>query len=204
MKNNTTMMKHLPAAAAMTLLPAAAFAHPGHPGHGGFHGFGGGFMHPLLGVDHLLAILAVGLLSARAGGRTLRLVPAAFVVAMALGAAAGAARVAVPFVEQWIALSVLFLGLALAAAWKPALRVAAPAAAFFALFHGLAHGAEIPAGSGALLYGTGFMAATIALLGSGIAARMAVDRLPASLSPSRLPRVAGAAMSVAGVALLLA
>lgn len=203
MKQTQTTMKYLTAASVLALIPAVASAHPGHPGHVGQGSFGAGFAHPLLGVDHLLALLAVGLLSARAGGRTLRLLPALFIGAMAAGAVAGAARMALPFVEQGIALSVLCFGLVLAAAWRPALNIAAPAVAFFALFHGFAHGAEMPAGAAALAYGAGFMAASITVLASGAALGAASDRFANREAGLRIPRAAGAVMSIAGVALLL-
>ena len=98
-----------------------------HPGHGDATGFAHGFMHPLGGLDHVLAMVAVGLFAAHLGGRALWLVPATFVAVMALGGALGMAGVGLPFVETGIAVSVVVLGLAVA------LRLSIPTLAAMAL-----------------------------------------------------------------------
>ena len=113
------------------------------------HSYGGGgilsgFLHPILGLDHLLAMLAVGILSAQIGGRALWTVPATFVGVMAIGAFAGIGGLSVPVVEYGITLSVLILGLAILFGNRIPEWMALIAVAFFALFHGNAHGTEIP------------------------------------------------------------
>src|SRR5712691_9534094 len=94
------------AAAFLALAPTVAFAHPGHEGASLVHGF----LHPLGGVDHIVAMVAVGLLAARLGGRALWLVPASFVATMAVAGLAGMAGAGLPYVETGIALSVVVLG----------------------------------------------------------------------------------------------
>ena len=152
------------AAALLALTPTVAFAHPGHDGAG----LVSGFMHPLGGLDHIIAMVAVGLLAARIGGRALWLVPASFVTPMAVAGLAGSAGVGLPYVEAGIALSVVALGIV--AVFGVAMPVAAAMAlvAFFAVFHGYAHGAEMPETASGVLYGLGFVAATAMLHGIGI------------------------------------
>ncbi|MFO1146143.1 MAG: HupE/UreJ family protein [Rhodospirillales bacterium] len=122
-------MKRLPfhlsaVAAAMALLPTAALA---HTGVGDTAGFSHGFLHPLTGIDHILAMMMVGVFAWQLGGRALWLVPITFVLVMALGGALGVAGVDVPFVETGIALSVIVLGAVVA------FRVKAPVAIAMAL-----------------------------------------------------------------------
>src|SRR5437660_10938129 len=135
-------MRHgLMAAATLTLVPTAAFA---HPGIGDAHGFVQGFAHPLGGLDHVLAMVTVGLLAWQLGGRALWLVPASFVLAMAAGGALGMADIPVPFVEVGIAVSVIVLGTMVALGTKAPLAITMALAALFAIFHGHAHGSEMP------------------------------------------------------------
>jgi urease accessory protein len=183
-------MRFLPALAVLTLAPAAAFAHTG-----GEHaaGLAHGFMHPLGGLDHLLAMLAVGLFAFRLGGRALWLVPAAFAGTMALGGLAGLAGLELPAVEIGIGLSVVLFGLAIAAAWTPGAAVAGAFVAFFAVFHGYAHGAELPAESAALGYVAGFLAATALLHAAGIGF---------GALAARHARAAGGLIALAGLALV--
>ena len=183
---------------ALLALTGTALA---HPGHGDATGFTHGFMHPLGGLDHVLAMVAVGLFAAHLGGRALWLVPAAFVVVMAAGGALGIAGIAVPFVETGIALSVVVLGLAVA------LRVSVPVLAamalvgFFAVFHGDAHGAEMPVDASGAGYAAGFLAATALLHGIGIAIGLTVGKL-GDLAGRRAVQFAGGAMALAGIAIL--
>src|SRR5882724_12122920 len=107
--------------AALTLIPTAAFA---HPGIGDAHGFVAGFAHPLGGLDHILAMVTVGIFAWQLGGRALWLVPATFVLAMAAGGALGMAGVPVPFVELGIAASVIVLGAVVAFARRAPLAIA--------------------------------------------------------------------------------
>ncbi|MBI3503982.1 MAG: HupE/UreJ family protein [Proteobacteria bacterium] len=187
-------MRLVPAfAAAALLIPGAALA---HTGHGDVEELAHGFVHPLGGIDHLLAMFAVGLFAFRLGGRALWLVPAAFVGMMAVGGLLGFEAVALPFVETAIAFSLVAIGLAAAWGRTPTVAAAMALVGFFALFHGHAHGAELPAEAGALGYAAGFLAATALLHAAGIAAAFAVSRQTA------LVRASGGAVALAGVALL--
>ena len=188
-------------AAALVLVPSLALAHPGLPGH--THDVATGFLHPLGGLDHILAMVAVGLLAAQLGGRALWLVPASFVAAMAAAGLAGMAGVRLPMTEVGIAASVVVLGGAVA------LRLAMPVAAatalvgFFAMFHGYAHGLETPETASGLLYGLGFVAATALLHAVGIGVGLTVGRIEGAFGRN-LVRVAGSLAAVAGVVMLAA
>src|SRR5438552_13637461 len=120
-------------------LPSWAYA---HVGPGGSSGFLRGFSHPLTGLDHIVAMVAVGLWAAQRGGRSIWLVPVTFVIVMALGGVLGAAGIALPWVERGIIASVLVLGVLIAAAVRLPLAAATLLVGLFALFHGHAHGAE--------------------------------------------------------------
>jgi urease accessory protein len=174
----------------------SAFAHPGHH----FQGVMSGVAHPILGVDHLLAMVAVGLWAAQLGGRALWMVPGAFVALMAAGGALGTAGMPMPFVESGIAVSVLLMGLLIVSAAKAPLAASIPLVGLFALFHGHAHGAELPADAAVLSYSIGFLAATVALLGTGMGLGLLARRL---ISSRVLFRTAGAAISVCGLLLLV-
>jgi urease accessory protein len=181
---------------AMLVLAQGAWAHPGHEEAGGFMA---GFMHPLFGVDHLLAMLAVGLWAARLGGRAVWALPLTFMTAMGAGAALAFAGVGVPFVEPFVAASVLVLGLVLVSG--RAVQASAPfcVVAAFAIFHGVAHGAEIPAHAGRLVYLAGFIVATglIHIAGIGIA-----RLLNGTKQSSLLQRLAAAPIALAGAWML--
>lgn len=145
------------AAVAVALLPLGAAAHVagGIPG-----GFAGGFAHPLTGPDHFLAMLAVGIWGAQMGGRAVWRLPVAFPLIMAAGGVAGMAGLPLPGVETGIAVSVLVLGLAIAAVWRPADPIPLLLIAVFAIFHGYAHGTELPAAADPAAYAVGFVVAT--------------------------------------------
>jgi urease accessory protein len=179
------------------LLPTLAQAHPGIPGH--THGFANGLAHPLTGLDHICAMVAVGLWAAQRGGRALWLVPSVFVLVMILGGAMGMAAVPVSFVEPGIAASVLVLGVLIAAAVRLPLPVSAVLVGVFAIFHGYAHGAEMPGSVSGLAYGLGFVAATASLHLLGIGLGLLARRF----APARLVRYAGGAIAVCGVYLCL-
>ncbi|MCO6184609.1 HupE/UreJ family protein [Rhizobium sp. L1K21] len=185
---------HSAFAALAVVVPTAAFAHPGHPGAG----FGAGFMHPLSGADHLLAMIAVGFWAAMLGGRARLLVPAAFVSVMLSGAVFGIFGASIPMVEPTIAASVVVLGLLVAFDVKVPLAVASAVVAAAAFFHGFAHGAELPENSRALSYVGGFVAATILLHIVGLA----LGRLRMSNAGRMFGRMAGAITALAGFALL--
>ena len=186
------------AAAAVTLLPQLAFA---HTGVGDVHGFTHGFAHPLGGLDHLLAMVTVGIFAYQLGGRALGAVPARFDALMAAGGALGVSRAGVPFVELGIALSVVVLGAAVAFGVKAPLAAAMAIVGFFALFHGHAHGAEMPADASGLAYGLGFMSATALLHLAGLGLGMAIGCF-GEAHGEKFVRGAGAAVAVAGVGLL--
>jgi urease accessory protein len=153
--------------------PSAALAHPGAPY---VHGFEGGFAHPLAGADHILAMVTVGILAWQLGGRAIWIVPATFVLVMAL-AAALAAGVALPFLEVAIAASVVILGALVALNVRAPLAAAAGTVALFAIFHGHAHGSEMPIDLSAAAYAAGFILATALLHGIGVALGCALSRI---------------------------
>jgi urease accessory protein len=187
-------------AGAMVLLPEVASAHPGSAGH--MHGFGHGFSHPFGGIDHVLAMVAVGLLAAHLGGRALWLVPMSFVFVMTLAGVAGVTGAALPFEEIGIALSVVVLGLAIASQLNAPTFVAASLAGLFAVFHGYAHGVEMPASTLGLSYAFGFVCATVLLHATGIGLGVAIGRTEQP-NRRRIVQAGGAAISAAGIALLL-
>ncbi len=160
--------------AALAATTAPAFAHLDPQAHGSLLA---GFTHPLAGLDHLLAMVAVGLWAAQAGGRARLLVPAAFVTTMAAGFALAVSGVGLPFVEPAILASVVALGLLVAMAVRLDLALSAAVVGVFALFHGHAHGAELGA-AGAAAFGLGFAVATALLHAAGIGLGLAVARLP--------------------------
>jgi urease accessory protein len=193
-------MRRIALAASLVLVPSLALAHPGLPGHS--HDLAGGFMHPFGGLDHVLAMVAVGLLAAQIGGRALWLVPASFVAVMAAAGLAGMSGALLPLTEAGIALSVIVLGAAIAFRFAMPVAAAMALVGFFAIFHGYAHGVETPEGAAGLLYGLGFVAATAMLHGLGIGIGLAIGRLEASHG-RQLVRIAGSAAAVVGVVLLI-
>ena len=181
----------------MFFLPTLAFA---HTGVGATTGFGSGFAHPFGGFDHLLAMLAVGLWAAQMGDRALWAVPAAFVALMIFGGVLAVAGIHVPYVEGGILVSVLVLGILIAAAFKFPLMISASIVGVFALFHGHAHGAEMPLVAGAISYSLGFALATALLHAAGIVGGMMLQKM----NVEKVVRYAGAAIAVGGVYLALA
>ncbi|MDD5300871.1 MAG: HupE/UreJ family protein [Gallionella sp.] len=172
------------------LLPSFAYAHVGIGEHGGFlHGL----MHPASGLDHVCAMLAVGLWAAQMGGRSMWAVPLTFVGVMALG-------IGLPFVEQGIVLSVLLLGVLVAASVRLPLWLSGSVVGLFALWHGHAHGAEMPEPASGMAYALGFMLATASLHAAGIAFGLGMQRL----SHKRLVHAAGAGIALCGVYLAVA
>jgi urease accessory protein len=180
---------------AVFLLVTSAGAHA-HVIPGDVHGFGSGFAHPLLGFDHILAMIAVGLWAAQLGGRARWLVPASFVAVMALGGALAMAGLRVPFTEEGIMLSLLVFGILIAVAARFPLAASMAIVGLFAFFHGHSHGTEMPACAVGYVYGVGFMLATALLHATGIGLAYLAQSI-------RLPvvRWAGAAIAVASVCL---
>jgi len=165
--------------------------------HTGIHtvtGFASGLTHPLSGLDHLLAMIAIGLWAAQQGGRALWAVPATFVSALVLGGGLAWAGLSLPHVETGIASSVLVLGLLIATRRRWAVTAGMAIAAVFAIFHGYAHGLEMPQAASPALYALGFVLATSFLHGVGIAGSV-VGRYAI--------QVAGAVIAASGLAMLL-
>lgn len=185
-------------AAAVSLTPTAAFA---HTGIGDGHGFIHGFAHPLGGLDHVLAMVMVGMFAWQLGGRALWLVPATFVVVMTAGGALAVAGIPMPFVEFGIAASVIVLGAILALGVKAPVAIAMGIVGLFAIFHGHAHGTEMPFAASGAAYAAGFALATALLHASGIAAGFGTGRIGAA--QGRLAyRFGGGLAALAGVAIL--
>ena len=178
--------------AAALLAPSVAQA---HLGAGPTHGLTHGFAHPLTGLDHMAAMVAVGLWAAQRGGRALWLVPLTFVSVMAVGGVLGVTGVPLPLVEPGILASVLVLGVLVAAAVRLPLVASAALVGVFALLHGHAHGTEMPATAAGLAYGAGFVAATALLHAVGIGFGLLASRL----AGARLVRYAGAATVAVGL-----
>ena len=185
-------------ALSLIALPTAAFA---HTGAGDTAGFLHGFAHPVGGLDHVLAMVAVGVFAVVLGGRAVWLVPLSFVGMMAVGFLLGIGQVDVPFVELGIALSSVVIG-GVAALGRPMPIVAAMAlVGGFAIFHGHAHGAEMPAAVAGLAYALGFTTATALLHAAGILAAMGVTRLVGKYGRA-VAQVAGGLFALAGVGVL--
>jgi len=187
---------------ALALLLAAATAAQAHTGIGDTNGFAHGFGHPISGIDHVLAMVAVGLFAVHLGGRALWLVPAAFVSMMAAGGGLGMAGVSLPFVEIGIGLSVVVLGIAVAAGCHLPTAAAMTLVGFFAVFHGHAHGAEMPDSMSGFEYGAGFILATAALHAAGIGLGLLIARLSENRG-NRVLRMTGSAMALAGIGILV-
>jgi urease accessory protein len=181
-------------ALVLLLVPSIALAHTGAGAHE--HNFLDGFLHPLGGLDHVLAMVAVGLLAAHLDGRALWLVPTAFIAAMIFGGWLGFAGVKLPYVETAIALSVVVLGALVALRANLPLAAAMALAAGFAVFHGYVHGAELLGSTTALPFGAGFVMATAILHMIGIALGLSASALA---SGSRVIQAAGGATAVAGI-----
>ncbi|KAB0679293.1 HupE/UreJ family protein [Aureimonas leprariae] len=185
------------AAAAFLAGAAPAFAHLNPAEHGSLLA---GVSHPLTGLDHILAMVAVGLWAAQRGGRAVYAVPAAFVGTMIVGFGLGLAGVTLPFVEPMIAASVLALGVLVASAARLPVAASAGLVGLFALFHGVAHASEL-GGAGALSFGFGFVLSTAALHAAGIGLGLTLGR--GGWAGSALGRLLGAGTAAAGLALML-
>jgi urease accessory protein len=177
------------------VLSNVVHAHIGGHGHQSFEA---GLLHPFSGFDHMLAMIAIGVWAAQCGGRSMLAVPAAFVAAMAAGAAIGMGGGFLPFAEGTIGVSVLVLGALVAFAVRGAWQIAAALAGLFALFHGYVHGTGMPEFSSTWSYLAGILMATASLHAFGVAfALMFSDK-------SKFVRAGGAAITIAGACLLVA
>ena len=177
------------------LLMLAAVPVFAHEQSGQAAGFLTGLKHPVSGLDHVLAMISVGLWGAQLGSPAVWLLPVVFPMVMAFGGFLGLMGVPVPGTEVGIALSAILLGIMVAMEAKPPLWVAAALVGFFGIFHGYAHGTELPAGENALLYSVGFVIATGCLHGVGIGIGV-IHRWNAGRVALR---VAGAVVALAGV-----
>lgn len=190
-----SVLQHVLALCALLSISAPALA---HEGGGAVGGFVAGFMHPLSGTDHILAMVAVGIWGAFLGRPAIWVLPVVFPMVMAVGGALGVMGVPLPWTETGIALSSLVLGLMVATARRPPLWVAGLIVAVFAIFHGHAHGVELPSAADPVAYSLGFVIATGLLHLGGIAigelTRWKVGRI--------FVRTSGVCIAAGGVAFL--
>jgi urease accessory protein len=184
--------------AAAAVAPTAAFA---HAGVGASHDLALGFMHPIGGIDHVLAMVAVGVVAAQLGGRALWAVPLSFVATMTIAAVVGMVGLSLPGLEAATALSLVMLGAVISRRVKLPVVLAAAMVAAFALFHGYSHGLEMGDARSGVVFGVGFVSATALLHLTGIGLGLTVARM-ASRSGDRLAQAGGGALALAGVVLL--
>jgi urease accessory protein len=166
-----------------------------HVGEGGAAGLLAGLLHPISGLDHVLAMVAVGMWGAQLGAPAIWMLPVAFPLVMAMGGMLGFLGVPIPGIEYGIAASGILLGAAVMLEVRPPLVAAAVLVGVFAIFHGHAHGTELPPGQSPLLYSMGFVMATGCLHAAGIGIG-AVHRWTWG---QKLLRAAGALVAVGGV-----
>ena len=195
--HRTTPLTALPLALLVVAgtAPAQANLAPGEYGS-----FASGFTHPLFGLDHVLAMVAVGLWAAIIGGRALWALPLGFVSGMVVGFALALAGIGLPFVEPMILASTVVFGLVVALALRTRAEVAAGLVAVFALFHGHAHGAELGQ-AGALAFGAGFAVNTALLHLAGIGLGLAALRLGGG--SLRLARATGVVTAILGIGVMV-
>ena len=163
-----SVQKHRSILAVAALAVLWAQSALGHVLQGDAYGFVTGFLHPISGADHVLAMVAVGLWGAQLGAPAIWVLPLAFPLVMAMGGMLGFLGVPIPGVEYGIAASAIVLGAAVAFEVRPSLVIAVIVVGCFAIFHGHAHGTELPVGQSALLYSMGFVIATGCLHAMGI------------------------------------
>ena len=178
------------ATVALLAFPSPLAAHEG----GAAAGLLSGLLHPVSGLDHVLAMLAVGIWGAQMGPPAIWVLPVTFPMVMALGGMLSLVGVPVPGVEIGIGLSALLLGLMVALERRPDLRAAAVLVGFFAIFHGYAHGAELTEGQSGILYSIGFVVSTGTLHASGIGVGL-IHRWDRG---RRALRIAGAGIAAGG------
>jgi urease accessory protein len=187
------------ALALAALLPTAVLAHEASSLP--FGSFMAGLTHPVLGPDHFLAMVSVGMVSAQIGGRAIWTVPSTFVGVMALGGLLGILDSGLSAIEIGIALSVLVLGIAIAADRRLPVKLALAAVALFAVFHGYAHGAEMPSVAEPVRYAAGFLIGTAVLHVLGLV----IGDISQHYARGKVAlRVAGGAIAAAGVWFLAA
>ncbi|MEE9139777.1 MAG: HupE/UreJ family protein [Alphaproteobacteria bacterium] len=183
--------------AVFTVAPEALAHAPGaSPTSAGHGGLIGGVLHPLGGLDHLLALVAAGMLAGGLGGRAALAVPGVFLAALAAGFVAGVEGAALPLGEFAIAASLVFLGSIVALGLRLPLAVAVSLAGLFAVFHGYAHGVEAPVSTEPVVFGLGLITASAFILAAGAAITLRAGRSTAA-------RAGGAAVAGAGLVLAL-
>ena len=192
MKPAARMLLWTGAALALFFWASPALA---HQERGQAAGLLAGLKHPVSGLDHVLAMIAVGLWGAQLGAPAIWVLPVAFPMVMAFGAALGVLGIAIPGIEVGIAVSAIVLGVMVLTEARPPLGVAALIVAFFAIFHGHAHGTELPAGASGVLYSVGFVVATGCLHGVGIG----IGTIHGWPKGRIALRLGGAAVALAGV-----
>ncbi len=184
---------------ATLFIPGIALA---HTGVGPASGFMHGFQHPFSGLDHLLAMLAVGILAAQTGNKMHWVIPGAFLVALVIGGGIGFSSdaISMSFIEQGILASVLVLGALIAIKYSLSSLQSISIVSLFALFHGYAHGAEMPTNLGAISYTVGFTLAALLIIVFGL-------KLSGYLNTKKLnswTRIAGSIISLTGIYLTFA
>ena len=177
---------------AVIFLPSSALAHVTEDVSGGLLS---GIMHPISGMDHVVAMVAVGLWGAQLGMPAIWILPVTFPLVMAMGGVLGLLGIPLPAVELGIALSAIVLGLMVALAQRPPLVVSTLLVGAFAIFHGYAHGAELPASAGPLAFSVGFVFATGCLHATGILIGLII-KWPVG---AKIIRVGGGAIAATGV-----
>lgn len=188
-------IKNIALCILLLTIAVAARAHSDQVETGGFVS---GYLHPLTGFDHLLAMIAVGIWGATLGKPLVWALPVTFPLLMVVGGVLGIARVPIPFVETGIAASVVVLGLAIAAAWKAPTAVALAIISVFGVLHGHAHGTELPSAASPAAYAAGFVVATGMLHLAGIA----IGALAVAPRGKQLLRGCGSLIAIAGVWIL--
>jgi urease accessory protein len=188
------MKRVLSVTVLLVLTASPAFA---HVGAGATASFAAGVAHPLTGIDHIAAMIAVGLWAALKGGRALWVWPATFVGMMLIGGVLGMAGVPLPYVEPAILASVIALGILVMLAIDPPVWAGALVIGTFAVFHGHAHGTEVVETVSGAEYMAGFATATASLHALGIGFALLTNRLHARA----LVRIAGAACVLLGIGL---
>lgn len=179
-------------AIAVLLAPTVLLA---HPGHGRVHGFEDGFIHPFSGVDHCVAMIAIGVWAAQAGGRTCWLAPLTTVLFMALGGSLGMNVKTVPFVEHAIVTSILVLGLLITVTRKLPIIAVLSIIAVFAAIHGFAHGIELPRSVNTVAYGQGILLGSVLVQLASICTTTFIIKL----GQTRLVQLSGALLAVSGI-----
>lgn len=198
MRNPRHLYSRSAIVAVLLLYAASVFAHDGV--HTGVMGFAEGFAHPFSGLDHMLAMLGIGLWAAQNQRSAVWVLPLAFPLMMVLGAVLATLGMSMSIAELGIASSVAVLGLLIAFAVRMPVWGAAMLVSLFGMFHGYSHGVEMPKGASAAMFGVGFVLATLALHLAGVAIGLLATH-PRALS---LVRLGGAGIAAVGVYLLAA